>query len=70
MENSYFNKIIYNIFQTVEMMIKHSDGQYSPFDMAQYVFWTGDESGVAHAVENLIRRGTVNYYDGMCQILS
>lgn len=27
--------------------------------MAQYVFWTGDEEGVAKAVEEFIRKGLV-----------
>lgn len=27
--------------------------------MAQYVFWTGDEDGVAKAVEEFIRKGLV-----------
>lgn len=29
--------------------------------MAQYVFWTGDEEGVAKAVEEFIRKGLVCY---------
>lgn len=28
--------------------------------MAQYVFWTGDESGVARAVEEFIQEGLVS----------
>lgn len=40
-----------------EMLLRHSGGQYSAFDMAQYVFWTGDEAGVARAVEELIQKG-------------
>lgn len=28
--------------------------------MAQYVFWTGDEEGVAKAVEEFIRKGLVS----------
>lgn len=40
-----------------EALLRHSGGQYSAFDMAQYVFWTGDEAGVARAVEELIQKG-------------
>ncbi|XP_055524019.1 uncharacterized protein LOC129717837 isoform X2 [Wyeomyia smithii] len=40
-----------------EILLRHSGGQYSAFDMAQYVFWTGDEAGVARAVEELIQKG-------------
>lgn len=29
--------------------------------MAQYVFWTGDETGVARAVEELIQQGLVSF---------
>lgn len=40
-----------------EILLRHSGGQYSAFDMSQYVFWTGDEAGVARAVEELIQKG-------------
>lgn len=40
-----------------EVLLRHSGGQYSAFDMAQYVFWTGDEAGVARAVEELVQKG-------------
>lgn len=43
--------------KTAENLLKHKDGQYSSFDMAQYVFWTGDEAGVARAVEEFIEQG-------------
>lgn len=45
--------------QNAEYLFKHSGGQYSALDMAQYVFWTGDEEGVAKAVEEFIRKGLV-----------
>lgn len=45
--------------QNAELLFKHSGGQYSALDMAQYVFWTGDEEGVAKAVEEFIRKGLV-----------
>ncbi|XP_036341532.1 uncharacterized protein LOC118750901, partial [Rhagoletis pomonella] len=45
--------------KTVEALLKRHNGQITPFDMAQYVFWTGDEAGVARAVEELIDRGVM-----------
>ncbi|CAD6993538.1 unnamed protein product [Ceratitis capitata] len=46
--------------KTVESLLKRHNGQLTPFDMAQYVFWTGDEAGVARAVEELIDRGVMS----------
>ncbi|XP_014090622.3 uncharacterized protein [Bactrocera oleae] len=46
--------------QTVETLLKRHNGHLSAFDMAQYVFWTGDEAGVARAVEELIDRGMMS----------
>ncbi|XP_054280098.1 uncharacterized protein LOC128998124 [Macrosteles quadrilineatus] len=31
--------------------------QYSPLDMAEYVFWTGDEKGVTMAIEEFLQDG-------------
>ncbi|GBP47679.1 hypothetical protein EVAR_28082_1 [Eumeta japonica] len=31
--------------------------QYSPLDMAEYVFWTGDERGVTNAIEEFLQEG-------------
>lgn len=31
--------------------------QYSPLDMAEYVFWTGDEKGVTAAIEEFLQDG-------------
>lgn len=38
--------------------------QYSPLDMAEYVFWTGDERGVTTAIEDFLQEGLVSkcYY--------
>jgi hypothetical protein len=36
------------------------NGKYSAYDMAQYIFWTGDEEGVASAVEELIDEGLMS----------
>lgn len=35
-------------------------GQYSANDLAQYIFWTGDEAGVAKAIEELIEMGMLS----------
>lgn len=43
-----------------ENLLKQKEGHYSAFDMAQYVFWTGDETGVARAVEELIQQGLMS----------
>lgn len=51
-----------SFFKTAETLLKHSGGQYSAFDMAQYVFWTGDEAGVAKAVEEFIQEGLVSFF--------
>ncbi|XP_059607813.1 uncharacterized protein LOC132255708 [Phlebotomus argentipes] len=44
----------------IKPLLKNSHGQYSAFDMAQYVFWTGDEAGVARAIEELIHENLIS----------
>ncbi|XP_073818887.1 uncharacterized protein isoform X3 [Musca autumnalis] len=51
--------------KTAESLLKHNNGQYSSFDMAQYVFWTGDEAGVARAVEELIQQDMMSREDAL-----
>jgi hypothetical protein len=34
--------------------------QYSPLDMAEYIFWTGDEKGVTLAMEEFLQEGLVS----------
>ncbi|KAL0882569.1 hypothetical protein ABMA27_001022, partial [Loxostege sticticalis] len=34
--------------------------QYSPLDMAEYVFWTGDERGVTTAIEDFLQEGLMS----------
>ncbi|KAI8424506.1 hypothetical protein MSG28_002969 [Choristoneura fumiferana] len=34
--------------------------QYSPLDMAEYVFWTGDERGVTAAIEEFLQEGMMS----------
>ncbi|GBM12208.1 hypothetical protein AVEN_21015-1 [Araneus ventricosus] len=54
---------------------KYAGIQYSPNDLAAYVFNTGDEEGVAVAVEELVREGlmgrtdAINYLQDVKQIL-
>lgn len=38
--------------------------QYSPLDMAEYVFWTGDEKGVTMAIEEFLQDGMVSKRTG------
>lgn len=47
-------------FQPNEGYTKYAGIQYSPTDLAEYVFSTGDEEGVAVAVEELVREGMVS----------
>ncbi|XP_070503697.1 uncharacterized protein [Chironomus tepperi] len=35
-------------------MLRDSNGKYSAYEIAQYIFWTGDEAGIANAMEELI----------------
>lgn len=44
---------------------KFSGVQYSPTDLAAYVFSTGDEEGVAVAVEELVREGMMGRTDAI-----
>ncbi|XP_013139113.1 PREDICTED: uncharacterized protein LOC106103780 [Papilio polytes] len=37
--------------------ISYPGVQYSPLDMAEYVFWTGDERGVTTAIEDFLQEG-------------
>ncbi|XP_055379601.1 ras guanine nucleotide exchange factor G isoform X1 [Condylostylus longicornis] len=43
--------------KSAESLLRNSE---SSFDMAQYVFWTGDEAGVARAVEEFIQQGLMS----------
>lgn len=42
------------------MILRRHNGKYSAYDMAQYIFWTGDEEGVAKAVEELIEENLMS----------
>lgn len=47
-------------FQYAEILLKHNNGKLSAMDMSQYIFWTGDEIGVAKAVEEMIQEGLMS----------
>lgn len=34
--------------------------EYSPLDMAEYVFWTGDEKGVTLAIQDFLQEGLMS----------
>lgn len=57
--NFHFLSLSLSLLQTAQSLLRNPNGQYSSFDMAQYVFWTGDETGVARAVEELIDENLV-----------
>lgn len=38
-----------------------SNVQASPKDIAEYVFWTGDEKSVTSAIEDYMRAGLVSF---------
>jgi hypothetical protein len=41
-------------------MLRHLNGKFSAYDLSQYIFWTGDEQGVAKTVEELIDEGLMS----------
>ncbi|KAH8382541.1 hypothetical protein KR009_004056 [Drosophila setifemur] len=41
--------------KTAQKLLRSPNGQYSSFDMAQYIYWTGDETAVVKAVEELVQ---------------
>lgn len=43
-----FGFILFFTFQSTDLLLRHANGQYSAFDVAQYIFWTGDEAGEGH----------------------
>ncbi|CAO1429307.1 unnamed protein product [Diamesa hyperborea] len=49
-----------DLSQNAGNLLRHNSGKYSAFDMSQYIFWTGDEDGVAKAVEELIDEGLMS----------
>lgn len=72
-KNKYWNE---KVEQPYEGNTKYAGIQYSPSDLAEYVFSTGDEEGVAVAVEELVREGmmgrtdAINYLQDVKQMLA
>jgi len=46
--------------QSIETIFSQNGKQYSANDLAQYIFWTGDETGVARAIEELIDQSLIS----------
>lgn len=46
----------------MEKFSSYTGIQYSPQDMAEYVFWTGDEKGVTLAIEEFLQEGLVSIH--------
>lgn len=41
-------------------ILQHNDAiRYSPFELAQYIYWTGDENGVANVIEEFVKNDMV-----------
>ncbi|XP_038223148.1 uncharacterized protein LOC119840542 isoform X2 [Zerene cesonia] len=55
--NADINKEMKN---NMDHYASYSGVQYSPLDMAEYVFWTGDEHGVTNAIEEFLQEGLMN----------
>jgi hypothetical protein len=72
-KSKYWNE---KIEQPNQGYTKYAGIQYSPTDLAEYVFSTGDEEGVAVAVEELVREGmmgrtdAINYLQDVKQMLA
>ncbi|CAH0558949.1 unnamed protein product [Brassicogethes aeneus] len=48
-------------FQNAVSKLDISNGvQYSPLDMAEYIFWTGDEKGVSLSIEEFLQDGLMS----------
>lgn len=43
-----------------EIPLTSNGGLVTAHDLAQYVFWTGDEAGAAQAIDDLIEKGLVS----------
>lgn len=44
----------------MEILRQNGAIPYSPFDLAQYIYWTGDEAGVANMVEEFVKNDMVS----------
>ncbi|XP_067012583.2 uncharacterized protein [Anabrus simplex] len=59
-ENGNRRSVPHDPGNSVEKYIPYSGVQYSPLDMAEYVFWTGDEKGVTLAIEEFLQEGLMS----------
>lgn len=56
----FFLSNLNNDFPQMDHYASYSGVQYSPLDMAEYVFWTGDENKVTSAIEEFLQEGLVS----------
>ncbi|XP_046752520.1 uncharacterized protein LOC124415497 isoform X2 [Diprion similis] len=54
---SYASRDLSNAIERMDKLAAYANAQYSPMDMAEYVFRTGDEKGVTLAVEEFLQQG-------------
>ncbi|XP_024944612.1 uncharacterized protein LOC107271631 isoform X2 [Cephus cinctus] len=54
---AYAPQDLSNSLERMDKLATYASVQYSPMDMAEYVFWTGDEKGVTLAVEEFLQEG-------------
>lgn len=67
MNQQAFNFSLTATLSQVEKDNTYAGIQYTPLDMAEYVFWTGDERGVSLAVEDFLRERLVStHYYSLC----
>ncbi|VVC96745.1 unnamed protein product [Leptidea sinapis] len=57
---NYNSDITKDIKNNMEHYAGYSGVQYSPLEMAEYVFWTGDERGVTNAIEEFLQEGMMS----------
>lgn len=48
------------MYLKMEILRQNEAIPYSPFDLAQYIYWTGDEAGVANMVEEFVKNDMVS----------
>ncbi|XP_046630241.1 uncharacterized protein LOC124310398 isoform X1 [Neodiprion virginianus] len=54
---AYTSRDLSNAIERMDKLAAYANAQYSPMDMAEYVFRTGDEKGVTLAVEEFLQQG-------------
>lgn len=56
-ENAEQDSMVSDLEPVIDKINALSGFDYSPLDMAEYVFWTGDEKGVTLAIEDFLEEG-------------